>query len=256
MSRRAGLSLAALFLMAAGVSAAPVARPAPVPPLPVAPVVPVVDDYFGTKVTDDYRWMEDRTAPAFVAWAKAENAHARGVIARIPRRDALERRVAARTAGANAATAASASVITAAATVPFAFAGAHTNSWLLALCLVVRGFGLGAVTIPVMAAAFIGLDKQEIAHSSVITRMVQQIGGSFGTAVLAVVLASAVAAHPGAPAAGFHTAFWWAAGFSALAVLLSLWLPGAVRAAPVPPAAPASAGPGQLREPHPASPAA
>ena len=95
MSRRAGLSLAALFLM----SAAAVAKAAPIPPLPVAPVVPVVDDYFGTKVTDDYRWMEDRTAPAFVAWAKAENAHARGVIARIPGRDALERRVAARTAG-------------------------------------------------------------------------------------------------------------------------------------------------------------
>ena len=97
MSRRAGLSLAALSLMAAAASAA--TRPAAVPPLPVAPAIPVVDDYFGTKVTDDYRWMEDRTAPAFVAWAKAENAHARGVIARIPGRDELERRVAARTAG-------------------------------------------------------------------------------------------------------------------------------------------------------------
>ena len=97
MSRRAGLSLAALSLMAAAASAA--TRPAAVPPLPVAPAIPVVDDYFGTQVTDDYRWMEDRTAPAFVAWAKAENAHARGVIARIPGRDELERRVAARTAG-------------------------------------------------------------------------------------------------------------------------------------------------------------
>src|ERR1700761_3105160 len=99
MSRRAGLSLAALFLMATGVSAAPVAKPAPVPPLPVAPVIPVVDDYFGTKVTDDYRWMEDRNAPAFVAWAKAEDAHARGVLGRIPGRDQLLRRVAARTGG-------------------------------------------------------------------------------------------------------------------------------------------------------------
>jgi len=70
-----------------------------VAPQPVAPATPVVDDYFGTKVTDDYRWMEDRTAPAFVAWARAEDAHARGVLARIPGRAALARRVAARTGG-------------------------------------------------------------------------------------------------------------------------------------------------------------
>src|SRR3984957_5240467 len=37
-------------------------------------------------------------------------------------------------------------VIVAAATVPFAFAGPHTSPWLLALWLVIRGFGLGAVT--------------------------------------------------------------------------------------------------------------
>ncbi|MGH3165710.1 MAG: DHA2 family efflux MFS transporter permease subunit, partial [Trebonia sp.] len=56
-------------------------------------------------------------------------------------------------------------VIVAAATVPFAFAGPHTNPWLLALWLVIRGFGLGAVTISVMAVAFLGLKKEQIAHS-------------------------------------------------------------------------------------------
>ena len=30
----------------------------------------------------------------------------------------------------------------------------------------------------------------------------------------------------------FHVAFWWSAGFSAVAVLLSLWLPGAQRTPP------------------------
>jgi EmrB/QacA subfamily drug resistance transporter len=119
--------------------------------------------------------------------------------------------------------------IVATATVPFALAGPHTNEWLLGLCLVVRGFGLGAVTIPVMAVAFLGLDKQQIAHSSVVTRTVQQIGGSFGTAVLAVILTAALAAHRADPGTGFDLAFWWATGFSALAVVLSLWLPGAPR---------------------------
>ena len=37
---------------------------------------------------------------------------------------------------------------------------------------------------PVMVAGYIGLDKQQIPHSSVLTRTAQQIGGSFGTAVL------------------------------------------------------------------------
>jgi EmrB/QacA subfamily drug resistance transporter len=138
-------------------------------------------------------------------------------------------------------------VIVAAATLPFAFAGPSTNPWLLAACLVVRGFGLGAVTIPVMAVAFIGLDKQEIAHASVLTRTVQQIGGSFGTAVLAVVLSSAVAAQHGHLGAGFDVAFWWATGFSVLAALLALWLPGSLRSrsqapAAVPDHTPAGAG--------------
>jgi EmrB/QacA subfamily drug resistance transporter len=117
--------------------------------------------------------------------------------------------------------------VTAAATVPFALAGPHTSEWLLALWMLIRGFGLGGVTLPVTAAAYIGLDKQQIAHSSVLTRTAQQIGGSFGTAVLAVILEGAIAAHPATLADAFHVAFWWSVGFSAVAVLLSLWLPGA-----------------------------
>ena len=118
-------------------------------------------------------------------------------------------------------------VIVAAATVPFALAGPHTSAWLLALWMVIRGFGLGAVTMPVMVAGYIGLDKQQIPHASVLTRTAQQIGGSFGTAVLAVIVEGAIAAHPATLADAFHVAFWWSAGFSAVAVLLSLWLPGA-----------------------------
>jgi EmrB/QacA subfamily drug resistance transporter len=136
--------------------------------------------------------------------------------------------------------------IVAASTVPFAFAGPDTNAWLLTLWLVIRGFGLGAVTISVMVVAFLGLDKEQIAHSSVVTRMAQQIGGSFGTAVLAVILSAVIAAHHGDLATGFHFAFWWATGFSVVAVLLSLWLPSAPRK----PAAPGtSAAPGASAAP-------
>jgi MFS family permease len=134
-------------------------------------------------------------------------------------------------------------VIVAAATVPFAFAGPHTNSWLLAPWMIIRGFGLGAVTMPLMVAAYVGLDNEQIPHSGVLTRTAQQIGGSFGTAVLAVILEGAIASHHGDLADAFHVAFWWSAGFSAVAVLLSLWLPGAQH---TPPAETAQGAPPEL----------
>jgi EmrB/QacA subfamily drug resistance transporter len=120
-------------------------------------------------------------------------------------------------------------VIVAIATVPFALTTARTPEWLLVATLVVRGIGLGAVTIPVMASAYIGLDQTAIPHASIITRTAQQIGGSFGTAVLAVLLERAIAQHPsaglGGVSAAFDVAFWWSIGFTVIAVVLALWLP-------------------------------
>jgi EmrB/QacA subfamily drug resistance transporter len=132
-------------------------------------------------------------------------------------------------------------LVVAAATVPFSFADASSNNWPLALWLLIRGIGLGAVTMPVMTASYVGLDRSRIAHSSVLTRIAQQIGGSFGTAVLAVILERSVSgAGTGAVVSGFHVTFWWATGFSLVATALCAWLPGRrqVRAA----AAAAAAG--------------
>jgi EmrB/QacA subfamily drug resistance transporter len=114
-------------------------------------------------------------------------------------------------------------------TIPFAFAGEHTSTWWLMGTLVVRGFGLGAVFIPLMTGAYVGLERHEIPDASIITRVAQQLGGSFGTAVLAVILASA--AHHATDRAGiadaFNEAFWWATGFTGIAVVLCLLLPAA-----------------------------
>lgn len=53
---------------------------------PVAPVRNVVDDYFGTKIADPYRWMEDMKSPEFQAWMKAQNEYTRALIDSIPGR--------------------------------------------------------------------------------------------------------------------------------------------------------------------------
>jgi len=55
-----------------------------VPPLPATPKHPVVDEYHGVKVTDDYRWLEDGKSPEVMAWMEAENAHARAMLDALP----------------------------------------------------------------------------------------------------------------------------------------------------------------------------
>lgn len=124
-------------------------------------------------------------------------------------------------------------VIVVAGTVPFALAGADANLWLLLGALFVRGFGLGTVTVPLMALGFRGLAKHEVPDASIITRIAQQVGGAFGTAVLAVILTGALTAAGSTTAltGAFHQSFWWATGFTVVGALISFALPGK----PVPP---------------------
>jgi MFS family permease len=124
-------------------------------------------------------------------------------------------------------------LVAAAGTAPFAFAGAHTSVLLLSAALVVRGAGLGAAMIAVMAAAYEGLRREEVPHASSATRITQQVGGALGAGVLAVILERQAAAHAAAGTAGlaaaFGTTFWWCLGFTALGLLPALMLrrPGA-----------------------------
>ena len=62
-------------------------------PAPVTPKKPVVDERFGDKVTDDYRWLEDWADPAVQKWSEAQNARARKILDALPARAAIEKRV-------------------------------------------------------------------------------------------------------------------------------------------------------------------
>ena len=45
------------------------------PPPPAVEAVPVTDDYFGTKIQDNYRWLEDANSPETKAFIDDENAY-------------------------------------------------------------------------------------------------------------------------------------------------------------------------------------
>jgi EmrB/QacA subfamily drug resistance transporter len=124
-------------------------------------------------------------------------------------------------------------VLTLLGTLPFAWAGPATSQWLLAGALFVRGAGLSAVTIAVIAGAFTDISPGEVPDANSTIRIVQQVGGSFGAAVLAVILASELLSHHAVTAAtrglAFDSTFRWAVGLTALTLLPAFFLPAATR---------------------------
>jgi prolyl oligopeptidase len=60
---------------------------------PPAPVREVTDEYFGVKVADPYRYMEDLANPEVTAWFKAENDYTHAVLSRISGRSAFLNRI-------------------------------------------------------------------------------------------------------------------------------------------------------------------
>ncbi len=77
--------LLALLTLAATLPALAQSPSAP----PATPARPVVDDYFGIKVTDPYRWLENMSSPEVQSWFKAQDNFARPFLAAIPGRDQL-----------------------------------------------------------------------------------------------------------------------------------------------------------------------
>ncbi|WP_341779827.1 MDR family MFS transporter [Levilactobacillus sp. HBUAS70063] len=102
-------------------------------------------------------------------------------------------------------------VVAVAGTLPFVFFSASTSLWWVLLALFIRGIGQGGLTIPVMADSYTGLPKSLIAEATTATRMLQNIGGAMGTAVLATIIQHALP-RVGLNAA-YQTAFLWSVGF-------------------------------------------
>jgi EmrB/QacA subfamily drug resistance transporter len=123
--------------------------------------------------------------------------------------------------------------VTTLATIPFGMIGAHTSITWLSVAMFVRGMGIGLAFMPAMSAAFASLERSELSHATPQLNVLQRVGGSIGTAVLAVVLQRALTGvHTVAGAASaYGTAFWAAAGLTALAIIPCIILMRTERAA-------------------------
>ena len=60
---------------------------------PVAEEKPVIDMFHGTKVLDNYRWLEDGKSPATQKWVEEEMSYTRGMLDRLAGRDAIHKRL-------------------------------------------------------------------------------------------------------------------------------------------------------------------
>src|SRR5689334_24540541 len=60
---------------------------------PATRKVDTTDDYFGTKVPDPYRWLEDDNSEETKAWVKQQNAITQNYLSQIPYRNKVHKRL-------------------------------------------------------------------------------------------------------------------------------------------------------------------
>jgi EmrB/QacA subfamily drug resistance transporter len=84
-------------------------------------------------------------------------------------------------------------VVIVGAMVVFTQLGADTPYLLLGSALFVMGMGMGMTMMPIMTAALRTLTKADVSGASTSLNIIQQIGGSIGTATMAVILSSELA---------------------------------------------------------------
>ena len=109
---------------------------------------------------------------------------------------------------------------------PFTFVDADTSYVLLGAFSFVLGLGMGMAMMPTMTAAMQAVPKAAIARTSTAMNILRQSGASIGTAILSVLLATAIGGkHSRAPeplAEAFAQTFRWGLALLALALVPAL----------------------------------
>jgi prolyl oligopeptidase len=82
-----------LLLVATGVAESSDSSTMNVPKPPATKQQPVTDDYFGQKVVDPYRWLEDGSTPDSQHWLAEQLAYTRSILDKLPGREQLHERM-------------------------------------------------------------------------------------------------------------------------------------------------------------------
>lgn len=142
-----------------------------------------------------------------------------GVFLALPIMGRLSERLGARlTSGAGA-------FIALIGTLPFALAGVDAPLWVLAIALLVRGFGQGSITLPSAAAAYAAVPRESLTSATTAINICQRVGGPAGTAGLAIFLQHMLT-RTAAPEIAYTAAMWLLAGLAAAGVVAAARLPG------------------------------
>ena len=117
-------------------------------------------------------------------------------------------------------------VILVVATIPFILISGTTPFAVIGGAMIVRGLGIGLSIMPAMTAAFSVLSREQINDASPQLTVLQRVGGSLGTAIIAVVLQGHIkTAHTQAAlATGFGHTYWWVMGVTLAALVPTLAL--------------------------------
>jgi EmrB/QacA subfamily drug resistance transporter len=108
-------------------------------------------------------------------------------------------------------------------TVAFTQLGSAPNGVLLTLSLLIRGAGLGAATAPGMTTLYGSLERSRIPRAASAFNVINRVGGSLGTALLAAILHHALTSS--APPTAFGTTFTWALALSAFTLIPAAFFP-------------------------------
>ncbi|WP_267242290.1 MDR family MFS transporter [Streptomyces sp. PR69] len=112
-----------------------------------------------------------------------------------------------------------------AGTVPFTWLGHGLPDVVIASALVVRGVGMAMIGAPVMNIVYSRIEPEHLPRASGALNLLNTVGGSVGTAALAVVLQDRLAARGPDISRAFADTFWWVLGFCLLAAAGATRLP-------------------------------
>ncbi|AXB42803.1 DHA2 family efflux MFS transporter permease subunit [Amycolatopsis albispora] len=115
--------------------------------------------------------------------------------------------------------------LVAAGTAAFTQLGPGLPDAVIAVSLLVRGFGAAMIGAPVMTIVYRRIAPAQLPRAAGALNLLNTVGGSLGTAALAVVLQHRLTARGTDLPAAFADAFWWVLGLALVAAAGALRLP-------------------------------